>query len=65
MADEESDNFGNLFGDIIQSYEVYDFMPMKDPAFHVLTHTHGEYGNLSTNGLRHSWEDNNRKTFSC
>lgn len=43
MADEESDNFGNLFGDIIQSYEVYDFMPMKDPAFHVLTHTHGEY----------------------
>ena len=43
MADEESDIFRNLFGDIIQSYEVYDFMPMKDPAFHVLTHTHGEY----------------------
>ena len=25
MADEESDIFRNLFGDIIQSYEVYDF----------------------------------------
>jgi Lrp/AsnC family leucine-responsive transcriptional regulator len=43
MADEESDIFRNLFGDIIQSYEVYDFMPMKDPSFHVLTHTHKEY----------------------
>jgi hypothetical protein len=41
MADEESDIFRNLFGDIIQSYQVYDFMPMKGPAFHVLTHTHG------------------------
>jgi DNA-binding Lrp family transcriptional regulator len=39
MADEETDIFRNLFGDIIQSYEVYDFMPMKNPAFHVLTHT--------------------------
>jgi Lrp/AsnC family leucine-responsive transcriptional regulator len=43
MADEESDIFRNLFGDIIQSYAVYDFMPMKDPAFHVLTHTNREY----------------------
>jgi Lrp/AsnC family leucine-responsive transcriptional regulator len=43
MADEESDIFRNLFGDIIQTYEVYDFMPMKDPAFGVLTHTNNEY----------------------
>ena len=25
VADEESDIYRNLFGDIIQSYEVYDF----------------------------------------
>lgn len=43
IADEESDIFRNLFGDIIQTYEVYDFMPMKDPAFGVLTHTNSEY----------------------
>jgi Lrp/AsnC family leucine-responsive transcriptional regulator len=43
MADEESDIFRNLFGDIIQSYAVYDFIPMKDPAFGVLTHTVREY----------------------
>ncbi len=43
MADEESDIFKNLFGDIIQTYEVYDFMPTKDPAFGVLTYTNSEY----------------------
>ena len=42
-ADEESDIFRNLFGDIIQSYEVYDFNPMKDPSFHGLIHTNKEY----------------------
>ena len=39
MADEESDIYRNLFGDIIQSYEVYDFIPMKEPSYHSLTHT--------------------------
>jgi Lrp/AsnC family leucine-responsive transcriptional regulator len=43
MADEESDIYRNLFGDIIQSYEVYDFIPVKDPSFHSLTYTHKEY----------------------
>ncbi len=43
MADEESDIYRNLFGDIIQSYEVYDFIPAKDPSFHALTHTPKEY----------------------
>ena len=43
MADEESDIFRNLFGDIIQSYEVYDFNPMKDSSFHGITHTNKEY----------------------
>ena len=32
MADEESDIYRNLFGDIIQSYEVYDFMPDEEPV---------------------------------
>jgi DNA-binding Lrp family transcriptional regulator len=43
MADEESDIYRNLFGDIIQSYEVYDFIPMKNPSVHALTHTSKEY----------------------
>jgi len=43
MADEESDIYRNLFGDIIQSYEVYDFLPLKDPSFHSLVYTDKEY----------------------
>lgn len=43
MADEESDIYRNLFGDIIQSYEVYDFIPMKEPSYRSLTHTPEEY----------------------
>jgi Lrp/AsnC family leucine-responsive transcriptional regulator len=42
-ADEESDIYRNLFGDIIQSYEVYDFIPMKDPSFHSLAYTSRDY----------------------
>jgi len=43
MADEESDIYRNLFGDIIQSYEVYDFIPMKEPSYHSLTRIPEEY----------------------
>src|ERR671910_2348382 len=43
MADEESDIFRNLFGDIIQTYEVYDFIPAKEASYHALTHTSNEY----------------------
>ena len=43
MADEESDICRNLFGDVIQSYEVYDFMPTKDPSFYSLTYTRKDY----------------------
>ena len=43
MADEESDIYRNLFGDIIQSYEVYDFITMKEPSFHAIMHTQKEY----------------------
>jgi DNA-binding Lrp family transcriptional regulator len=43
MADEESDIYRNLFGDIIQSYDIYDFIPIKEPSIHALTHTNKEY----------------------
>ena len=43
IADEESDIYRNLFGDVIQSYEVYDFLPLKDPSFHSLAYTDQEY----------------------
>jgi DNA-binding Lrp family transcriptional regulator len=43
MADEESDIFRNLFGDIIQSYELYDFNPMKESSYHAFTYTNKEY----------------------
>jgi hypothetical protein len=43
IADEESDIYRNLFGDIIQSYEVYDFVPMKELSTYALTHTINEY----------------------
>ncbi len=42
-ADEESDIYRNLFGDIIQTYEVYDFSPIKEPTFNAFTYTDKEY----------------------
>ena len=43
MADDESDIFRNLFGDIIQSYQVYDITPMKGSSIPALLHTSQEY----------------------
>jgi len=43
MADEESDIYRNLFGDIIQTYEVYDFVPQTDASLYALTYTEAEY----------------------
>lgn len=43
MADDESDIYRNLFGDIIQSYETYDFVPMKELSHQALAHTKREY----------------------
>ncbi len=43
MADEESDIYRNLFGDIIQTYEVYDFVPQTDASIYALTYTEIEY----------------------
>ena len=43
MADEENDIYRNLFGDIIQIYEVYDFIPQTDASLYALTYTEKEY----------------------
>ncbi len=43
IADEENDIYRNLFGDIIQTYEVYDFVPHTDASIHALAHTESEY----------------------
>ncbi len=43
VADEESDIYRNLFGDVIQTYEVYDFSPLKEPTFNAFTYTEKEY----------------------
>ncbi len=43
MADEESDIYRNLFGDILQTFEVYDFIPQTDISLYGLTYTEAEY----------------------
>ncbi len=43
MADEENDIYRNLFGDIIQTYEVYDFVPQTDASLYALAYTEAEY----------------------
>ena len=43
MADEENDIYRNLFGDILQAYEVYDFVPQSDASLYALNYTEGEY----------------------
>lgn len=59
MADEGSDIFRNLFGDIIQTYEVYgfiraDFIRASEASFHSLTNTNKEYREFWMNGFHHS-----------
>lgn len=43
MADEESDIYRNLFGDILQTYEVYDFVPQTEASLYALSYTEPEY----------------------
>ena len=43
MADEENDIYRNLFGDILQVYEVYDFIPQTNASLYALTYTEFEY----------------------
>ncbi len=57
MAYEESDIYRNLFGDIIQSYEAYDFVPTKDPSFHSLAYTHQDYKKFLDEWISPSFQD--------
>ena len=43
MADEENDIYKNLFGDIIQTYEIYDFVPQTEISIYALAYTEAEY----------------------
>lgn len=43
MAYEEHDIYRNLFGDILQIYEVYDFVPQTEASLYALTYTETEY----------------------
>ena len=43
IADEETDIFRNLFGDIIQTYQVYDFAPTKEGSLHAFSYTEIEH----------------------
>ena len=43
MADEENDIYRNLFGDILQVYEVYDFVPQTPVSTYALVYTEAEY----------------------
>lgn len=43
MAYEEHDIYRNLFGDILQTYEVYDFVPQTEASLYALAYTATEY----------------------
>ena len=43
MAYEENDIYRNLFGDILQVYEVYDFVPQTNASLYALAYTEAEY----------------------
>lgn len=43
MAYEENEIFRSLFGDTLQAYEVYDFVPQVDASLYALAYTEAEY----------------------
>ncbi len=43
MAYEENDVFRNLFGDILHTYEAYDFAPHTSASVHAMAYTESEY----------------------
>jgi Lrp/AsnC family leucine-responsive transcriptional regulator len=54
IADEESDIYRNLFGDIIQAFEVYDFYPIKEPNSNAFTYTNKEYTKFIGEWFQHT-----------
>ena len=49
MADNENDICQNLFADIIQTYEVYDFVPQIEASIYTQTYTEEKYKKNSKN----------------
>lgn len=43
LADQETNIYRNLFGDIIQTYQVYDFIPTRAISLHALCYTKKEH----------------------
>lgn len=66
MADQESDIFRSLFGDIIQSYDVYDFISVGELSVHAFVHSIEEYEKFLKQWVPSSSEryDNNKARFS-
>lgn len=66
MADQESDIFRSLFGDIIQSYDVYDFISVGELSVHAFAYSIEEYEKFLKQWVPSSSEryDNNKALFS-
>jgi Lrp/AsnC family leucine-responsive transcriptional regulator len=66
MADQESDIFRSLFGDIIQSYDVYDFISVGELSVHAFAYSIEEYEKFLKQWIPSSSEryDNNKAQFS-
>lgn len=43
LADQETDIYRNLFGDIIHTYQIYDFVPTKEVSLHAFCYTEKEH----------------------
>ncbi len=56
-ADEESDIYRNLFGDIIQNFEIYDFYPTNGSNFNAFTYTSKEYTKFLGEWFQHAKND--------
>ncbi len=56
-ADEESDIYRNLFGDIIQNFEIYDFYPTNGSNSNAFTYTRKEYTKFLGEWLQHAKND--------
>lgn len=60
-ADEESDIYRNLFGDIIQDFEIYDFYPTNGSNSNAFTYTSKEYTKFLGEWFQHARNDGTNK----
>ena len=56
-ADEESDIYRNLFGDIIQDFEIYDFYPTNGANSNAFTYSSKEYTKFLGEWFQHAKND--------